>query len=87
VDLPPYVWPVGEERSPESIVERLRSAAGRLMSADDVAKVLGESRRRVYELRDSHGLGAYRVGRRIRFDPAEVAAWLESVRDPEDFGR
>ena len=57
------------------------------MSADDVAKVLGESRRRVYELRDSHGLGAYRVGRRIRFDPAEVAAWLESVRDPEDFGR
>jgi hypothetical protein len=58
------------------IADRLRSPAGTqpLVSAAELAERLGVDLKSVY--RHSEQLGAIRVGRRLRFDPARaISAW------------
>jgi excisionase family DNA binding protein len=49
---------------------------------DQLAEMLGVTRRHVRRLVDERRVPFLRVGRFIRFDPAEVAAWLDRNRVP-----
>jgi excisionase family DNA binding protein len=51
-----------------------------LVDVDELADVLGVTRRSVYELTANHELPAYRLGRALRFDVDAVLAWLENRR-------
>ncbi len=47
-----------------------------LMTTDQLAERLGVTRRHVRRLVDERRVPFVRVGRFIRFDPAEISAWL-----------
>ncbi|MGH2596124.1 MAG: helix-turn-helix domain-containing protein [Actinomycetota bacterium] len=55
-----------------------------LLNVQDVADVLAIPVRAVYDLVESRDsslrLRVVRIGRRVRFDPADVAAWVEGHR-------
>jgi len=55
-----------------------------LEQADRIADRLSVTRARVYELvnHPDSPLPAYRIGRSLRFDLAEVEEWLASQRKP-----
>jgi excisionase family DNA binding protein len=50
---------------------------GRLLSVNEVAALLGISRRSVYRLLGERQLRASRVGKRLRFRPADVDDYLD----------
>jgi excisionase family DNA binding protein len=52
-----------------------------LLSINEVAELLGISRPTVYALIRRGGLVPIRVGERIRFDPADIRAYLERNRE------
>ncbi len=49
----------------------------RMMSVDDLAKVMDVSRPTAYQLAHSDGFPAVRVGRRIKIPCSSFEAWLE----------
>jgi excisionase family DNA binding protein len=51
-----------------------------LMTMDQLAERLGVTHRRVRRLVDERRVPFLRVGRFIRFDPAEISAWLDRAR-------
>jgi excisionase family DNA binding protein len=53
-----------------------------LMTMDQLAERLGVTRRHVRRLVDERRVPFLRVGRFIKFNPAEVAEWLNSNRVP-----
>ena len=54
-----------------------RTPGERLWSAVEVARFLGVPVATLYRWRTTHtGPVAFRVGRHLRYDPAEVDAWL-----------
>lgn len=53
---------------------------GRLLSADELGKRLGTSRRWVYRMHEEHGLPAVQLGRSLLFQEAAAGAWLASKR-------
>ena len=53
-----------------------------LMTMDQLAERLGVTHRHVRRLVDERRVPFLRVGRFIRFDPAEVADWLNQSRVP-----
>jgi excisionase family DNA binding protein len=53
--------------------------SGRLYSPDEVALLLGISRKTVYLLVERGELASYRLGRRIRFSQAHLDQFLRSV--------
>ena len=53
-----------------------------LMTMDQLAARLGVTRRHVRRLVDERRVPFLRVGRFIRFDPAEIADWLNCNRVP-----
>lgn len=52
-----------------------------LLTIDGAATFLGVSRRQVYTLLERERLPHVRVGRRIRFIPADIQAYLERHRE------
>ena len=52
---------------------------GPFVSVDQMAEILGVSRRHVYQLQSDGVIPAIRVGRALRFSPSEV---IESLRVP-----
>lgn len=53
-----------------------------LWSVDDLASYLGVPVATIYKWRHTgEGPAGYRIGRHVRFDPEDVATWLESRRD------
>jgi excisionase family DNA binding protein len=54
-----------------------------LLTIADVARLLGISRGYVYELMRDGELVAIRVGRRARFDPADIRAYLDRHRESQ----
>jgi excisionase family DNA binding protein len=52
----------------------------KLLTMDELAERLGVTRRHVRRLVAERRVPFLRVGRFIRFDPAEIAAWLHSSR-------
>jgi excisionase family DNA binding protein len=53
-----------------------------LLTMDALAKHLGVTHRHVRRLVDEKRVPYLKVGRLVRFDPAEVAEWLRSTRVP-----
>ena len=53
-----------------------------LMTMDQLAERLGVTHRHVRRLVDERRVPFLRVGRFIRFDPAEIADWLNGNRVP-----
>jgi excisionase family DNA binding protein len=51
-----------------------------LMTMDQLAERLGVTRRHVRRLIDERRVPFLRVGRFIRFDPAEISVWLDASR-------
>ena len=55
-----------------------------LWSAQDVADYLGVPLATLYVWRTrGKGPSAHRIGKYLRFDPADVAAWVEQQREPQ----
>ena len=54
-----------------------------LLTMDQLAERLGVTRRHVRRLVDERRVPFLRVGRFIRFDPVEIAEWLDSTRVPK----
>lgn len=52
-----------------------------LLTMDQVAERLGVTRRHIRRLVAEKRVPFLRVGRFIRFDPAEVSAWLDAHRE------
>ncbi len=55
-----------------------RAELPKLLTMDELAESLGVTRRHVRRLVAEKRLLYLKVGRFIRFDPAEIAAWLDS---------
>jgi excisionase family DNA binding protein len=51
-----------------------------LLSAEQLAKVLGRSRRWVYRQAEEGGLPHYKLGRSVAFEVSAVRRWLEDRR-------
>jgi excisionase family DNA binding protein len=54
-----------------------------LLTMDELAERLGVTHRHVRRLVAERRVPFLRVGRLVRFDPAKIAAWLDSRRVPE----
>lgn len=75
------VRPVGQRSAPSKSVSR----AERLWGAEDVAAFLGVPLRTVYQWRYTrYGPPGRRVGRYLRYDPAEVRAWFEGLTESSE---
>ena len=59
---------------------RKPSELPQLLTIDQLAERLGVTRRHVRRLVAERRLPYLKVGRFIRFDPAQVVAWLDSKR-------
>lgn len=53
---------------------------GRLLDVEGVAEELSTSVRHIRRLVHERRIPVVRVGRLIRFDPADIAAWLDEHR-------
>ncbi|MGH3261915.1 MAG: helix-turn-helix domain-containing protein [Trebonia sp.] len=53
-----------------------------LLTVDQVADQLGTTPRHIRELRARRELPAVMVGRLVRFDPADIAAYVAAHRSP-----
>lgn len=56
------------------------AALPELLTMDQLAERLGVTRRHVRRLVTERRVPFIRVGRFIRFDPAEISAWLDGSR-------
>ena len=54
-----------------------------LIDIETLAHLLGDSVRHVRRLVAEHRVPYLKVGHFVRFDPAEIVAWLDSARQPE----
>ncbi len=61
--------------TPKTIIETLAARKG-YMNASDVAELLGENIYTIYRRVKRGRMPAVRTGFGIKFDPAELAAWL-----------
>ena len=59
-------------------------SSSRLMTIDEVADSLGTSRRHLRRLIAERRIPYCKVGHLVRFDPTEVAAWLDANRRPAE---
>jgi len=57
-----------------------------LLTIDQLAERLGVSIRHIRRLIAERGVPYLKVGWFIRFDPAEISAWLDGARHPERQG-
>ena len=58
-----------------------------LLSVQQVAEALSVSRLTIYRLIERRVLPAFRVARRLRFLPSDVAGYLEAVKTADPYGR
>lgn len=74
------VRPISYRASPSTRLGRPE----RLWGAEDVASFLCVPLRTIYQWRyTKYGPRGRRVGRYLRYDPAEVRAWFDSLDDTE----
>jgi excisionase family DNA binding protein len=51
-----------------------------LIDSEAVAELIGSPRRHVHNLVASRAIPHYKIGGRLRFDRAEILAWIEASR-------
>lgn len=47
------------------------------LKASELAKLLGVTRQQIYKLAAAKSIPSFRIGTSVRFDPNDVAEWLE----------
>jgi excisionase family DNA binding protein len=52
------------------------------LTVSDVAELLNISERQVYKLAAENRIPSFKIGGSVRFDPAEIAAWLRQKIAP-----
>ena len=67
------VWPV--DTHPLGCVDSLLRTQ-RMISVGKLSDIIGISDKQLYAIADRGEIPHYRIGRSLRFDPAEVALWL-----------
>jgi excisionase family DNA binding protein len=67
---------LSRDTGPEDLFASLAHDVKQFFTVDELAGIFKVDRRTVYGLR-SQGLPSRRVGKELRFDPLEVAAWLK----------
>ena len=63
------------------LVETLRSKTGAL-KVPEIARLLGVTGQHIYKMAASGSIPSFRVLGSVRFDPDEVADWLERKQNP-----
>lgn len=58
-----------------------------LLTSEDVAKLLVVSREVLHNMVHHRQIPHLKIGRRLRFDPREIAAWLEAKKVPSHVPR
>ncbi|MCH7720177.1 MAG: helix-turn-helix domain-containing protein [Planctomycetes bacterium] len=53
-----------------------------LLKADDAAKALAISPRKLWELTNRGDIPAVHICRTVRYDPADLRAWIDARRGP-----
>jgi len=53
-------------------------AKDQALKARELAKLLGVTRQQIYKMAAEGALPSFRVGTSVRFDPQQVADWLEA---------
>lgn len=66
---------------PHDLFAVLAAQSPQFLRVEELGEVLQVDRRTVYGLR-RQGLPSHRVGKELRFDPLEVAAWLKQRQQP-----
>jgi excisionase family DNA binding protein len=61
-----------------SHLQELNAGPSPLLRARDAAKYLAISARKLWELTNRGEIPAVRIGRSVRYDPADLRAWIES---------
>ncbi len=64
------------------LVETLKSRTGALKVAE-IAKLLSVTPQHIYRMAAQGSIPSIRISGSVRFDPDEVAAWLQRKRTPE----
>ena len=67
---------LARDKGPEDLFAALAHNQQQFLTVEELARIFQVDRRTVYGLR-SQGLPSRRVGKELRFDPLEVAAWLK----------
>ena len=65
------------------LVETLKSRTGALKVAE-IAKLLSVTPQHIYKMAARGSIPSIRISGSVRFDPDEVAAWLQRKRAPGD---
>jgi excisionase family DNA binding protein len=68
------------QRKKKQKIIQMPSCLPRLVSAEVVAESTGMSVKHVYRLAQLRQIPHYRIGGTVRFDPQEIAEWLELQR-------
>jgi excisionase family DNA binding protein len=63
------------------LVESLRTRT-RALKVADLAEMFGVTPQHVYRLAASGKIPSFRISGSVRFDPGDVAAWLQEKRGP-----
>lgn len=64
------------------LVETLKSRTGALKVAE-IAKLLGVTPQHIYKMAARGSIPSFRISGAVRFDPDEVAAWLQRKQTSE----
>ncbi len=65
------------------LVDSLRTRT-RALKVADLAEMFGVSPQHVYKLAASGRIPSFRVSGAVRFDPGDVASWLQDKQGPVD---
>jgi excisionase family DNA binding protein len=69
-----------KSRAPSPVRREMLTLNTPLLDADAVAQALGVTRRHVQRLVSERRIPFLKVGRFVRFDPAELNVWLDRQR-------
>ena len=67
---------LAQDSGPENLFVDLASNGHQFITVKELAEILKVDPRTVYSL-PKQGLPAHKIGKELRFDPLEVAAWLK----------
>lgn len=67
-------------KKPAKVQELRPELPERLLDVDQLAERFGIGRTKVFELKAKEGLPYYQWGQVLRFDPGDVAIWLQGQK-------
>ena len=68
-------------RGVEAMTQRTSNAAPMLLRANEAARTLALSERKLWELTNRGEIRSVRIGRAVRYDPKDLLAWIETSKN------